>query len=124
MASTSCCYDPEVFCDLLHEHIGLSKFSTAVGSTTAVPEDPDCVIFEYQEAVGGFADNFTAAGSTAHAEKPKKVSADLVPKRYGKLIMILQSELLEELHNSTDRMQTPNYHEILELIRGCFNIGD
>ena len=52
----------------------------AVGSTTAVPEDPDCVIFECQEAVGGFADNFTAAADAAHAEKPKGVSADLLQK--------------------------------------------
>ena len=37
VASTSCCYDPEVFCDLLHKHIGLFTILTAVGSNTAVP---------------------------------------------------------------------------------------
>ena len=41
VASTSCCYDPEVFCDLLDDNLALSKLSAAVGSTTSVSDDPD-----------------------------------------------------------------------------------
>ena len=80
VTSTSCCYAHEIFCDLLDEDIELFKFSTAVGSTTAVPDDPDCVIFECHEAVGGFSNSFQTTASAAHAEKPKGVSADLLQK--------------------------------------------
>ena len=80
MASTRCCYDPEVFCDLLDDNMALSKFSAAVGSTTSVPEDPDCVIFECNEAVGGFSDEFAASAGAAHAEKHKGVTTELLKK--------------------------------------------
>ena len=78
MASTSCCYDPEVFCNLLDDNMALSKCSAAVGSTTSVPEDTNCVIFECKEAVGGFSDEFTASVCATHAEKPKGVTSELL----------------------------------------------
>ena len=52
MVSTSCCCDPEVFYNLLDDNLALSNFSAAVRSTTSVPKDPDCVIFECNESVG------------------------------------------------------------------------
>ena len=44
VASMSCTYDPVLFCDLLDEQVAFSKFSAAVGSTTARHQDPDSVI--------------------------------------------------------------------------------
>ena len=38
VASVSCAYDPVIFCDILDDNIALSKFSTAVGSTTDSPK--------------------------------------------------------------------------------------
>ena len=38
-------FDPELFCDLLDDEIALSKFSGAVGSTTANLQNPDCETF-------------------------------------------------------------------------------
>ena len=78
MASTSYCYDPEVFCNFLDDNMTLSKFSVAVGSTASVPEDPDCVIFECNEAVGGFFDGFAASADAVHAENSKRVAAELL----------------------------------------------
>ena len=44
VASVSCAYEPVLFCDLLDNNIDLSKFSTAVGSTTARLEHPESVM--------------------------------------------------------------------------------
>ena len=78
VASTSCCYDLEVFCDLLDDNMVFSKFSDDVGSTVEVPGDPDCVIFECTEAGGGFSDKFVAYAGATHAEKPKDVTAEIL----------------------------------------------
>ena len=80
MASTSCCYYPEVFCNLIDDNMALSKFSAAVESITSVPEDPDYVIFECNKAVGGFSGGFAASASAAHAKKPKGGTAELFKK--------------------------------------------
>ena len=46
LASASCAYDLVLvlFCDILDDNIANSKFSTAVGSTTASPKYPESVI--------------------------------------------------------------------------------
>ena len=90
VAFTNCCYDPEVFCHVLDDTMALSKFSVAAGSTTSAPEDPDCVIFERNETVGGFSDKFAASTSATHAEKPKGVTAELRKERSGELVNSLQ----------------------------------
>ena len=69
-----------MFCNLLDDSIALSRFSAAVESTTSVPEDPDCVIFECNAAVGGSSDEFAASAGATHAEKPKGVTAELLKR--------------------------------------------
>ena len=44
VASMSYAYEPVLYCDLLDDHTTLSKFLTAVGSTTARDQDPDSMI--------------------------------------------------------------------------------
>ena len=78
MTSISCWYDPEVICDLLDDNMAVSKFSAALGSTTSVPEDPDCVIFKCSEVVDGFYDESAASAAVAHTEKPKGVTVELL----------------------------------------------
>ena len=56
VAAASPCYDPIIFDELLRENAARSKFASAVGSTATYSEDPDCVIFECHEAVGGVPD--------------------------------------------------------------------
>ena len=41
VASVSGAYDPEIFCEMINEQVATSKFSVAVGSTMANPQDPD-----------------------------------------------------------------------------------
>ena len=41
VASVSGAYDPESFCEMINEQVATSKFSAAVGSTMASPQDPD-----------------------------------------------------------------------------------
>ena len=41
VASVSGAYDPEIFCEMINEQVTTSKFSAAVGSTMANPQDPD-----------------------------------------------------------------------------------
>jgi hypothetical protein len=69
-----------VFCGLLDGNMALSNCFAAVGSTTSVPEDPDCVIFECNAAVGGFSDGFTASAGATHVEKPKGTTDELLKK--------------------------------------------
>ena len=86
VASVSCTYDPVLFCDLLDDNIALSKFATAVGSTTAKYQDPDSVIdfwddpepnVEHISEGSALMDVFASA---THAEKPKGVNAELLQK--------------------------------------------
>ena len=41
VASASSAYDPEIFCEMINDQVATSKFSAAVGSTMANPQDPD-----------------------------------------------------------------------------------
>ena len=83
VAAISCTYDPVLFCDLLDDHIALSKFSTAVGSTTARIQDPDSVMdfwdsdSDYASVTDDLKDAFAGA---SHAEKPKGVDSKLLQK--------------------------------------------
>ena len=84
-ASVSCVYDPALFCDLLDDNIALSKFSTAVGSTTAKFQDPDSVIDSWNDPEPETDDEHIEEGSAlmdvfvsaAHTEKPKGVYCEL-----------------------------------------------
>ena len=82
VGSTSCCYGPEVFCDLFDNNTALSKVSAAIGSTTSIPEDPGCVIFKCNKAVGDFSDEFTVSAGATPAEKPNGITAALFNKFY------------------------------------------
>ena len=44
VALASGAYDPEIFCEMINDQAATSKFSAAVGSTMANPQDPDCEI--------------------------------------------------------------------------------
>ena len=68
VASVSGTYDPEIFCDMINEQVATSKFSAAVGSTMANPQDPDReILYATEQEMRGFA-------SATHAEKWKGVS--------------------------------------------------
>ena len=41
VASDSGAYTPEIFCEMINDQVTTSKFSAAVGSTMANPQDPD-----------------------------------------------------------------------------------
>ena len=83
VASIIIVFDPEVFCDLLDDQISLSKFSSAVGSTTGNPQNPDCEILENTqdtdcEMLDASDKMMNGFSSATHAEKPKGVSAELL----------------------------------------------
>ena len=85
VASVSCAYDPVLFCDILDDNIALLKFSTAAGSTTASPKDPDSVMEirdspqdpDY-ESLGSIKKFMDASASETHAENPKGVDVELL----------------------------------------------
>ena len=62
--------------------MALSKFSAASSSTASVPEDPDCVIFEFNEAVGVFYDQFAVSAGVTHSDKQKEVTAESLKKNW------------------------------------------
>ena len=58
-------YDPEIFCEMINDQVTTSKFSAAVGSTMANPQDPDWeILYATDQEMRGFA-------SANHAEKRK-----------------------------------------------------
>ena len=62
---------------MLYDTIDLPKISTTI------VDDPDCAIFEYNEAVCGFSDNFVRSAGAANAEKPQGVSIEKLKKCGG-----------------------------------------
>ena len=74
VASASGAYDPEIFCEMINDQFTTSKFSAAVGSTTANPQDPYWkILYATEQEIRGFA-------SATHAEKRKGVSPKLLEK--------------------------------------------
>ena len=72
VASVSGAYDPEIFCEMINEQVATSKFSAAVGSTMANPQDRDReILYATEKEMRGFA-------SATHAEKQKGVSPELL----------------------------------------------
>ena len=68
VASASGAYNPEIFCEMINDQVATSKFSAAVGSTMANPQDPDSeIIYATEQEMRGFA-------SATHAEKHNGVS--------------------------------------------------
>ena len=104
-------FNPEVFCDILDDQIALSKFSGAVGSTAANPQNPDCEIFlnpqdpdcEILSASDKIMNEFSSA---LHAEKPKGVSAKIleniwrIDPEIAKLNIITTTQLNKQDVNS------------------------
>ena len=87
VASVSCAYYPVLFCDILDDNIALSKFSTAVGSKTASPKDPDSVIDLLDspqdldcESLGSGNKFMDAFASATRAENPKGVDTKLLQR--------------------------------------------
>ena len=74
VASVSGTYDPEIFCKIIDEQVANSKFSAAVESTMANPQDPDReILYANEQEMRVFA-------SETHAEKWKGVSLELIEK--------------------------------------------
>ena len=83
VASIIIVFDPKVFCDLLDDQISQSKFSSAVGSTTGNPQNPDCEILENTkdtdyEMLDTSDKMMNTFASATRAKKPKAVSSELL----------------------------------------------
>ena len=74
VASASGVYNPEIFCKIINDQVATSKFSAAVGSTMANPQDPDWeILYTTEQEMRGFA-------SVTYAEKQKGVFPRLLEK--------------------------------------------
>ena len=66
VASARGTYDPEIFCKMINSQVATSKFSAAVGSTMANPQDPDYeILCATEQEMRGF-------GRATHSEKRKE----------------------------------------------------
>ena len=74
VAFDSGAYDPEIFCEMINDQVATSKFSAAIGSTMANPQDHDWeILYATEQEMRGFA-------SATNAKKRKGVSPELLEK--------------------------------------------
>ena len=123
LAYISCAYDPVLFFDLLDDKIALSKFSTAVGSTSAILKDPESVMdlwdsprypdCEYLGSIKKFMDAFTSA---THAENPKEVDSKLL-----QIFWQINSETAKRTIKTTTQLNTQDINSKLSRNFGTNN---
>ena len=116
-------YDQVLFCDLLDDGIALSKFSTAVGSTSAILKDPESVMdlwdsprypdCEYLGSIKKFMDAFTSA---THAENPKEVDSKLL-----QIFWQINSETAKRTIKTTTQLNTQDINSKLSRNFGTNN---
>jgi len=95
---------------LIDNHISLSKFACAIGSITSENDDPDCVIFECQEAVNKCLSNHQCWTRTDNSSKAVLTTKKEVP------------ELKHVHHRITKALSTDEVIEDVRIDKWCSDI--